>query len=474
MSNNLSKVNKLQLFLTEDCNLRCDYCYIRKRKSDLPFELAKKTIDLWLETYQPGYQHVIDFFGGEPFLKFDLLQKIVHYANAKSKIYHKPLNFLASTNGTLIDQKFIVFLKKNSNFYINISCDGVQEAHDRHRKTVSGEGSFALLEKSFQRLAENLPHNRAIKVHAVLSPANVFYLHKSYQYFAENYNGAFYFRYNFAYDMEWTEKDFLIFQGQIAAIIESEKNRLLQGNPCLDKIIFTLIRRIIQQDKSHYICQAGRSIGFTVNTEGEMFLCHRFESLLENPRFKAQKEDFWLGNVQDFEKLDWEAWREKKKKIENYLQSNQYEECQNCPNQQYCTWIKCPWNNYAIHQNLSKLNTSICKMLEHFLEPTLAFLEWLQRNNHLNDYMTGFGYGKKPEEEKKEKITFRIPAQILKEIVDSQQSRRLTVEYTDKSGKSGREYFMLKPKGNVVKIVHLPEPENPFLAALQRCREKRK
>lgn len=464
MSNKISKINKLQLFLTEDCNLRCEYCYIKKRKSDLSFEDAKKAVDRWLETYQEGYSHVIDFFGGEPFLKFDLLEKIVHYANAKSKIYNKPLNFFASTNGTLFDEKIITFLKKTPNFCVTISCDGVQEAHDQHRKTIRGKGSFALLERGFQRLAENLPHNRSIKVHAVLSPANVRYLHKSFLYFATNYKGAFLFLYNFAYDMEWTEKDFLIFQGQIIAIIESEKNRLLQGKPCLDKIIYTMIRRIIMQDKKHYICQAGRKLGFTVNTEGNMFLCHRFESLLKDPQFKACKKDFWLGNVKDFKKLDLSTWKQRKKKIERYLQKNQYKECKSCPNEKYCNWHKCPWNNYVVHHKFCKLNTRICRMLEYFLEPTLEFLEWLKKNNRLDDYMAGF-------ENRQKMISYQIPIKILKEVIETQKPRQIKLAHKHKNGKTEIRDFILTPKGKEI-IITEAEPVNPFLEALEKVRKK--
>lgn len=69
--------------VTEDCNLRCTYCYQHnKSKRKMSFETGKKCIDtLFAEdeansTYinsQDAEIIVLDFIGGEPMLEIELI-----------------------------------------------------------------------------------------------------------------------------------------------------------------------------------------------------------------------------------------------------------------------------------------------------------------------------------------------------------------------------------------------------------------
>lgn len=64
--------------VTEDCNLRCTYCYqINKTHNNMTFETAKKYCDLLLEGKAPYLLDenneypkgaIIEFIGGEPLL----------------------------------------------------------------------------------------------------------------------------------------------------------------------------------------------------------------------------------------------------------------------------------------------------------------------------------------------------------------------------------------------------------------------
>ena len=69
----------ITLTLTRSCNLRCGYCFeANKSGQRMTFETAKRILDEALCDDRFG-EYEIDFFGGEPFLEFDLIQKTIRY-----------------------------------------------------------------------------------------------------------------------------------------------------------------------------------------------------------------------------------------------------------------------------------------------------------------------------------------------------------------------------------------------------------
>ena len=75
---------QVTLCLTHDCTLRCPYCYAgEKRRKAMPWEVAKAAIDrtiAWQLAHYPEKDYVLGFFGGEPLLEWDLLQRADAYA----------------------------------------------------------------------------------------------------------------------------------------------------------------------------------------------------------------------------------------------------------------------------------------------------------------------------------------------------------------------------------------------------------
>lgn len=75
--------------VTEQCNLRCTYCYqIDKHNTYMPIEVGKQGIDMLLtstpenNTYintenSPGI--IIEFIGGEPLLAIDTIIELIEY-----------------------------------------------------------------------------------------------------------------------------------------------------------------------------------------------------------------------------------------------------------------------------------------------------------------------------------------------------------------------------------------------------------
>ncbi len=133
------------------CNLKCDYCRSRSgpniEKKDMSKSLAKKTVDFIFSIPHPSRKVHIEFQGGEPLLRWDIIKYIIEYTRKKSKKRDFLLpSFSITTNLLLMNEeiaKDIIDYRKNKiSFNITTSLDGPKEIHDSRRKYPDNKGSY--------------------------------------------------------------------------------------------------------------------------------------------------------------------------------------------------------------------------------------------------------------------------------------------------------------------------------------------
>jgi uncharacterized protein len=153
-----SNVVNLSLVLNHQCNLRCRYCYTgRKFDRPMPLDTARRAVELGL-AHAGDDSLVLSFFGGEPMLEIDLMEAVAAYARDATKRQSTRLGFSISTNGTLLDDRRIRFLR-DFDVHVQVSVDGVPAAQDRARPFADGSGSAAVVDGHLRRLrAEDLLH----------------------------------------------------------------------------------------------------------------------------------------------------------------------------------------------------------------------------------------------------------------------------------------------------------------------------
>ena len=128
----------LILDLTNDCNLRCSYCYASggERADCLSVSDAVLAIEKFYNRFKCQIQ--VLFHGGEPLLCFDSIQKIISITETKD--FSDYISWFIQTNGVLLSQEKIDFLKYN-NVNIGISLDGVTDESNCSRKKINGQPS---------------------------------------------------------------------------------------------------------------------------------------------------------------------------------------------------------------------------------------------------------------------------------------------------------------------------------------------
>lgn len=139
-------VKTVMLILTEKCNLKCKYCFEHnKSQRNMNFLTAKEIVDSELSK-QDGYSKVMfEFFGGEPFLEFELMKQIHNYIVSVAKKHDKEVFCFVTTNGTLVHGHVQKWLKENTKtLCCGISIDGTREIHN-----ITRDNSYDLIDIDF-------------------------------------------------------------------------------------------------------------------------------------------------------------------------------------------------------------------------------------------------------------------------------------------------------------------------------------
>lgn len=112
----------LEIIVTENCNLRCKYCFYLEKpninKQEIDFE---KICDFINELKNEVEINLITITGGEPFL-YKNLKELIEFCRPICSVIR------IFTNGTLINESNVKFIIKN-NVFLHISLDSISEEY---------------------------------------------------------------------------------------------------------------------------------------------------------------------------------------------------------------------------------------------------------------------------------------------------------------------------------------------------------
>ena len=76
---------------------------------------------------------ILQFFGGEALLEWDLVQHAITYGNAQSKAFNKTLKYIVSSNGWSINEEKLQWLAQ-----FNVSSNSAWMAMKPHKIVFAG------------------------------------------------------------------------------------------------------------------------------------------------------------------------------------------------------------------------------------------------------------------------------------------------------------------------------------------------
>lgn len=139
-------IKRITLHISNDCNLRCKYCFggggnYKQKRNLMTEQTAIEFVDFCVEQFERVEKIV--FFGGEPMLNLRGMEIVCNrfkYYKKEGKIAVLPI-FVIITNGTILTNKMLAFIKREISG-MTISIDSPKEINDIQRIYKNGKGSY--------------------------------------------------------------------------------------------------------------------------------------------------------------------------------------------------------------------------------------------------------------------------------------------------------------------------------------------
>lgn len=296
------EAKNITLSLTQECNLRCTYCYMTHKNNEhrMSFDMAKKIVDYILENRgifdSPAV--IWEFIGGEPLLEIDLVDQISEYIKLRMYMLNHPWKdnyvFFMCSNGLLYSTpKVQEYIKKNrAHISIGISIDGNKEKHDLSRIKLDGSGSYDDVMKNVPLWLKQFPG----------SMTKATFAHNDLPYLKDSIislwnNGIKTVAANVVFEDVWEKDDPIIFEDQLKQladyIIENEIWDDMSVRFFSPQNGFALDR--VAMDRPY--CGSGRMLA--VDDSGNFYPCIRFLDFCQN-----NNKSRTIGNVYDGLDLD--------------------------------------------------------------------------------------------------------------------------------------------------------------------------
>lgn len=154
------------LHITNQCNLRCRYCYIKKTPEKMSAKIGNSALEAVFRSAVKNGIKVIKFkfSGGEAMLEFNLMIGLVKRAWQLGGRYGIRTKFVVLTNGVLVTEEVARVLRLYR-LKVAVSLDGLGRYHDENRIFPEGDGSFRQTMQGIESLWKyKVPFNVSVTI----------------------------------------------------------------------------------------------------------------------------------------------------------------------------------------------------------------------------------------------------------------------------------------------------------------------
>lgn len=376
------------LLLTEQCNLRCKYCFEKHKDNWMNENVAIKSIDWLFENAIKSNEKLVSvtMFGGEPMLNWRVME--LTFQRGYERMQETQINFNVSiiTNATVMSEDIYSMLKKYRDkigLSVQLSIDGIPEVQNMYRVDTNGNPTWDKVEKNipiWKRLFEDCPDR--LSVHGCVNHETIEYLYENYKFFYDTW-GFKRIWYIPVAEEQWTNEDVKIYREQMNKIyndvinsVKKDKENLElinnKFNDILNKYNYTdfknnfirtnftsALREVYNyapldrcfncgQPMSSKTCGAGVNY-VTITASGEVYPCHQIY-------FNDTDRETLLGNI--FIGID-----DMKRKI--FLEYDAKEDFVGCEGCNHNNCYRCLAANY-VHKGsmFSQIKSKYCEMMK--------------------------------------------------------------------------------------------------------------
>lgn len=320
----------------------------------------------------------INFFGGEPMLKWDEI--IVPLTNWIRNEYKKPFSLSMTTNGTLLNDARIQFMKDN-NIGLLFSIDGAKETQDYNRPYHNGIGSFDSLQDIIPKIAEKFTN---ATFRSTVIPPTCHHVFDNIMFAKQSGFNNFYIIPNVFEEWDDDAKNTLIseFQKYVDYYIDEYRSGQIpiEFSPLSD--VFQDIKSINYASRNNQFrdtrrckacgkCGLGSNKSASVHPNGNLYGCQEMTSNV------GEESIFYIGNiysgVDDDKRLELMELFDRQPVVGD--------DCEKCLYNRICDG-GCVANNYLINQDVSTVPKMYCWWKRVVLDGAIQIMQTLGREEN--------------------------------------------------------------------------------------------
>lgn len=265
----------LSMNISEKCNYNCYYCFGKggsygRKERLMSWKTAEKVLDYWMNNLsEQSQKYYVNFFGGEPFLNLDVLEKSIDKLNKNEKIRDK-IVYILTTNGSIYNQRIAEILN-NHNMEISFSIDGLEFIHNKNRPRKNGEGIFCEVIKNYHSFENKCDK---LSVQMTITKDDIKYLLDSVRFLWKIGINRIHTNLVFGKENRYSEYDFMEYEYQIQKLTELSIENLLIGKNKIYGNLYEIARKIYNKNFS-LNCFARRNHGLITSANGDVYNCMR-------------------------------------------------------------------------------------------------------------------------------------------------------------------------------------------------------
>jgi uncharacterized protein len=324
-------------------------------------ETVDQTIKFIIEEEEkriPNREINIQFFGGEPTMKWDLLKYTIETMNreAQQKL-GRPIKWGMTTNGTLLNEERLQYLK-SVNLTILLSLDGRRETHNKHRIYPDGRGSW-----------DDIPLDLIIKYYGTNIEIRPTILPDTIETWVDDLawfhaKGLYTVATEVAYEDDWNEENMKKARKMYETLGEIYIELKKKGQNCWMKFIDDGRNFLGNTKQTGWVCGIGRN-SIAIDANGFLYACQRYASF-SDPSLN-------LGNVRDgFDEKKLADCNDMKREY-MYPDPKSGFDCETCPALWRCRG-GCNAMNYQCNNDRKMILENICKFQRLWAEVSLKVL----------------------------------------------------------------------------------------------------
>jgi len=276
--------------VSHNCNMRCGYCFggggsYNGPAVNMPLSVLRAGIDYFFKNRENTKNGCINFFGGEPFLNWEVMREGIKYAQKMADDKDVAVTFTITTNGTLITNPMLEFLNK-FDVKLVFSLDGPIDIHDRERKFRDGTGTYNAVEKNI--LSTLKYPNIAVQIRPTITSHSCGRIDEIFAHFRKLGVDRVHMAPECAYGSRpgLSQEEYGLFEEGLENLTKNMLDALDRHEYWGALNILKFLNMIYCGILHRYYCGAGVSV-VSVSPDGSIYPCPRFTGI----------ESFLLGNI---------------------------------------------------------------------------------------------------------------------------------------------------------------------------------